>query len=114
MPTVVVSPTPTLQWVDVNGEPLVGGLLFTYAGGTTTKTPTYTDSTGTTPNTNPIVLNALGEPPHAVFIPVSMNIKFVLAPPGCVPRTTIFARISMTGRNGRGRSVPPFRQKPAS
>ena len=44
-----------------DGAPLVGGKLWTYASGTTTPQPTYTDSTLTTPNTNPITLNARGE-----------------------------------------------------
>lgn len=44
-----------------DGAPLVGGKLWTYASGTTTLQPTYTDSALTTPNTNPITLNARGE-----------------------------------------------------
>lgn len=82
MPFVVISPPPVLQFVDQNGKPLSGGLLFTYAGGTTTKTPTFTDSTGAVANTNPIVLNLFGEPPQGVWIPPATNIKFVLSPPG--------------------------------
>ena len=82
MTLVVISPPPVLQFVDQNGKPLSGGLLFTYSGGTTTKTQTFTDSTGLTSNTNPIVLNSLGQAPSAIFIPPSANIKFVLAPSG--------------------------------
>lgn len=43
------------------GEPLVGGKLYTYAAGTSTPKTTYSDSAGTTPNTNPIILNSRGE-----------------------------------------------------
>ena len=43
------------------GLPLVGGLLYTYASGTTTPKATYTSSTLGTPNTNPIALDARGE-----------------------------------------------------
>lgn len=43
------------------GEPLVGGKLYTYAAGTSTPKATYSDSAGTTPNTNPIILDARGE-----------------------------------------------------
>lgn len=43
------------------GAPLVGGLLYTYASGTTTPKATYTSATLGTPNTNPIVLDARGE-----------------------------------------------------
>lgn len=77
---VVVCPSPMLQFVDKNGAPLVGGQLFTYLGGTESKVPTFTDSTGNTQNTNPIVLNLLGEPPAGIFVEPSTNIKFVLAP----------------------------------
>jgi hypothetical protein len=40
--------------------PLAGGLLYTYESGTTTPLETFTDNTGNTPNTNPIVLDANG------------------------------------------------------
>ena len=43
------------------GVPLVGGLLYTYVSGTTTNKATYTSALETTPNTNPVVLNARGE-----------------------------------------------------
>lgn len=46
---------------DVNGLPLAGGKLYSYAAGTTTPLATYTDSSGGTPNTNPIILDAYGE-----------------------------------------------------
>jgi hypothetical protein len=46
-----LSSVPKLQFFDANGNPLVGGKLFTYAAGTTTPLATYTDSTGLTPNT---------------------------------------------------------------
>lgn len=48
------------QFVDSNGAPLSGGQLFTYIGGTTTPLATYTDETGATPNTNPIILDSSG------------------------------------------------------
>lgn len=41
--------------------PLVGGLLYTYSAGTTTPLPTYTDSTGLILNSNPVVLDSVGE-----------------------------------------------------
>ena len=61
MATTSLSPTPKLQFFDANGAPLVGGLLYTYAAGTTTPLATYTDSTGVSANTNPIVLDSRGE-----------------------------------------------------
>ena len=61
MATTSLSPTPKLQFFDLNGAPLSGGLLYTYAAGTTTPLATYTDSTGNIANTNPIVLDSRGE-----------------------------------------------------
>ncbi|WP_109477724.1 hypothetical protein [Paraburkholderia sp. C35] len=79
MPTMVnISPTPIQRFVDSNGNALAGGLLFTYQAGTTTKYPTYTDSTGNTPNTNPIVLNQRGE--ASIWLVPTQSYKFVLAP----------------------------------
>jgi len=56
-----LSPTPKLQFFDANGNPLVGGKLYTYAAGTTTPLATYTDSTGASSNTNPVILDSRGE-----------------------------------------------------
>lgn len=42
------------------GAPLSGGLVYSYASGTTTAQATYADSGLTTPNANPIVLDASG------------------------------------------------------
>ena len=61
MSTTSLSPTPKLQFFDANGAPLAGGLLYTYAAGTTTPLASYTDSTGVSLNTNPITLDSRGE-----------------------------------------------------
>lgn len=57
----VLTPVAKMQFFDVTGAPLVGGLLYTYSAGTTTPQASYTDSSGATANTNPVVLNARGE-----------------------------------------------------
>jgi len=56
-----------------------GFKLFTYAAGTTTKQNTFTDSTGATPNTNPIILDYNGS--AAVFLTQELLYKFVVASP---------------------------------
>lgn len=58
-----LTPSPKMQFFTANGVPLSGGKLYTYAAGTGPTIPlaTYTDSTGSVPNTNPVVLNARGE-----------------------------------------------------
>ena len=59
--TTTLSPSPKMQFFTAAGVPLVGGQLFTYASGTTTPLATYTDSTGNTTNTNPVILDSRGE-----------------------------------------------------
>jgi hypothetical protein len=51
---------PHQQFFGLDGKPLSGGLIYTYAAGTTTQQPTYSDSSGTVANTNPIVLDVSG------------------------------------------------------
>lgn len=75
-----LAPLPIQKFFDNNGNPLNGGLLFTYVAGTTTKVATYTDSTGGTPNTNPIVLDYRGE--ARVWLDPTLTYKFTLAPVG--------------------------------
>lgn len=76
--TDVLSPSVKQQFFDNNGRPLVGGKLFTYEAGTTTKLATYTDSGGLTPNTNPVILDFRGE--ANLWIPPNVPYKYVLAP----------------------------------
>ena len=57
----ILTPTPKQQFFAANGAPLVGGKLYSYVAGTTTPLATYTDSTGNTANTNPIILDSRGE-----------------------------------------------------
>jgi hypothetical protein len=66
------------QFFDNNGDPLVGGKLFTYAAGTTTPQVTYTSATGTTPNSNPIILNGGGRVPAEIWLTDGLQYKFVL------------------------------------
>lgn len=49
-------------YLDQNGRPLSNGCLFSYISGTNTPLATYTDSTGTFPQTNPVRLGADGRP----------------------------------------------------
>lgn len=56
-----LSPLPKMQFFDANGDPLVGGKLYSYAAGTTTPLATYTSSSGAVSNTNPVILDSRGE-----------------------------------------------------
>ena len=66
------------QFSDNNGSPLSGGLLYTYAAGTTTPQATYTSITGATAQTNPIVLDAAGRIQGEVWLTQGQSYKFVL------------------------------------
>lgn len=76
MTTAVLAPYLTQQFFKNNGTFNAGGLLYTYQAGTTTPVATYTNSTGATPNTNPIVLNARGE--ANIWLLPNVAYKFVL------------------------------------
>ncbi len=53
-------PNAQQQFLDQNGAPLAGGLVYMYVPGTTTPATTWTDPDLTVPNTNPIVLDPAG------------------------------------------------------
>lgn len=75
--TNILSPTPKQQFFDNNGRPLVGGKLFTYEAGTSTKLDTYV-SAGGAANSNPIILDYRGS--CDLWIPPNVAYKYVLAP----------------------------------
>jgi hypothetical protein len=56
-----LSPDPKLQFFDNSGQPLVGGRIYTFEAGSSTPAVTYTSASGTTLNTNPIILDTRGE-----------------------------------------------------
>lgn len=59
--SAILLPVLKQRFFDSNGEPLAGGKLYSYVAGTSTPAATYTDQAGTTPNANPVVLDANGE-----------------------------------------------------
>jgi hypothetical protein len=74
-----------LQQLNNVGVVLAGGFINTYVGGTVgTAQTTFTDSTGTTPNSNPIPLNIAGRPvsaggaPVAIWVPSGSLTKIVI------------------------------------
>jgi hypothetical protein len=50
------------------GSPAADGSLYYYAAGTTTPRDTFSDSSGTTANANPVVLNGSGQLSSAVYL----------------------------------------------
>jgi hypothetical protein len=69
-----LTPTPKQQIYGSDGAPLVGGKIYTYSAGTTTPLATYTNSGGGTANTNPIILNSLGQ--ADIWLASSSSYKF--------------------------------------
>src|SRR5688572_11891898 len=78
---------PILQFMDNAGEPLSGGLLYTYAPGTTTNKTTYTDENLSVANANPIVLDSAGR--CTIFLTDGEEYKFVLQTSAAVTLRTI-------------------------
>ena len=70
-----IAPYVFIQELDDNGDPIEGGLLYTYEAGTSTPKATYTDASETTANSNPIVLDAAGR--ASVWLETGVY-KFVL------------------------------------
>lgn len=84
---MILAPVPVQQFFDDNGLQLIGGKLFCYQAGTTTKQACFTDSSGAVPLANPIILNARGEVAPSIFgqsvglwMDPTLAYKFVLAP----------------------------------
>lgn len=83
----VLTPFPKFRAFDSNGNPLAGGLLYTYEAGTTTNKATYTDAGGGTSNANPVVLDSSGE--AHVWLATDGAYKFVLKNSAGVTQWTV-------------------------
>jgi hypothetical protein len=68
------------QFFDNNGAILSGGLVYTYAAGTTTPLAAYTTSAGNVAHTNPIVLDSAGRVASGgeIWLTDAVAYKFVL------------------------------------
>jgi hypothetical protein len=73
-----LSPIGNDQQCDANGNPFVGGKIFTYLAGTSTAAATYTDSTSGTSQANPIILNSLGLPASPIWMLGGQPLKFII------------------------------------
>lgn len=85
----VLTPYLVQQWFANDGTFLSGGQIFTYAAGTNTPAPTFTDSTGLVQNTNPIILDARGS--ASVWQTPNVSYKFVVQDKNgnTIPRGTV-------------------------
>ena len=67
------------QFFDNNGGLLSGGKIYTYSAGTTTPLASYTSSTGSTPHSNPIILDSAGRVPGGeIWLTNNVAYKFVI------------------------------------
>jgi hypothetical protein len=57
--------------------PNASGFVYTYQAGTSTPQATYTDQTGGTANSNPIILDANGRVPNEIWLTAGQSYKFV-------------------------------------
>lgn len=109
------------QFFTSNGDPLSGGLLYTYSAGTTTPVSTYTSRSGAAFNTNPIVLDSAGRTPAEIWLDGGVLYKFVLKTPAFVEigsydnipavndPTTTNNLITVAGTNAlTGAATPPL------
>jgi hypothetical protein len=101
MPAVNPSPLGLKpQFELANGLPAVGNQLFFYVGGSVnSKQTTFADSTGTVPNPNPIVLNALGQTPNELWLSATQTYKIVYTVAGDTdpPSSPIFTVDNVPG-----------------
>ena len=88
------------QFFDNNGVILSGGKLYSYAAGTTTPQAAYTSASGSTPHTNPIILNSAGRVATGeIWLTAGENYKFSLFTSTDV---LIATWDNITGINGTG------------
>lgn len=78
--TYYLCPIATIfQYFTDAGIVLSGGKINTYLAGTSTRTPTYTDDTGNTPNGNPIILASNGRLPNvSIWQPGGVALKIII------------------------------------
>ena len=91
------------QFLTASGLPLSGGKILQYTAGTTTLTATYTDSTGITPNANPIILDSAGRYSSQIWFTSGTNYKLVLQDSG---GSTLLTEDNLTGVNDSGSATP--------
>ena len=135
----LLSPNPKQQFFGANGEPLVGGKIYTYEAGTTTPVATYVDAAGVSQNTNPIILDSRGM--CNIWLLSTVSYKYVVTdandvlqfttdnigvtlttasfatPPiigNSVPNSAFFTTIALTATSASTLNVGTTGQRPAS
>lgn len=78
MTTCYLSPIGNSPQTSTSGAPLSGGSITTYQAGTSTLVATYTDSSGVTPQANPITLNTYGLPNSPIWLTKGQSYKLII------------------------------------
>lgn len=81
------------QFFDANGNPLSGGKVCFFSAGTLNALATYSESTGTNLNSNPVVLNSAGFPQSGSIYLTTASYKIVTAASTannqCIPSVSV-------------------------
>lgn len=85
---VNLSPIGNAQVEDSSGNPAYLWKWYTYVAGSSTPATTYTTSTGSIAQANPIVLNALGLAASPIWLTAGVSYKLVLTNAADVPQAT--------------------------
>lgn len=103
MPAVRLSPLFNDQAITLSGAPASGYKVYSYAAGSSTPLATYTDSTGTAAQTNPIVLTANGFPTNGqIWLQSGLAYKLVFTD---ASGSVIKTEDNVSGINDVGSSV---------
>lgn len=111
--TVVPVPLPRFQATDGSGRPLAFGCVDTWASGTTSPIDSYTDSTGTTKNQNPVILSANGS--ASIWLLAGQNYTLRVKSSGgthCSAGSTIYTVNGLGGGASTLTTVVPFSSTP--
>ena len=95
--TPELAPMTKQQFFDTSGIALAAGQVQTYLAGTTTNASTYTDSSGTSANTNPVLLDGAGR--ANIWLDPTLAYKFVVMDSGS---NIIYTTDNVGGSSGGG------------
>lgn len=98
MATYTLAPYEQRQYFDDTGDPLAGGLVYTWVTGSSTPLQTFSDVIGT-PNTNPIVLSSAGRA-RIYLLPTAY--KFTMTDANGVPVGLTMDPVTATGAGASG------------
>lgn len=106
MPNVVVAPVGQGQFFDDSGNPLAGGKIYTYVGGSfSVKSTTYSNYQGTIAHANPIVLDSAGRVPGTIWIVAGQRYNIVVTRSNGTTISQSWENIIAS--NGSGPPPPP-------